>query len=118
MTFYFSEALNMGVKNLWGTLSSSGEAITIGSLGCAIQNSSKAESSDNKDIENLCCELSSVEISNAGHSFAGKALAVDLSCWVCDSQANTNMHSVTKPHLRYVFAVTMKICLILTIIYL
>ncbi|KAF2347711.1 XPG-I domain, partial [Trinorchestia longiramus] len=33
-------------------------------------------------------------------SLTGSAVAVDLACWVCDSQANVNMHSVIKPHLR------------------
>ena len=29
----------------------------------------------------------------------GKILAVDLSCWVCDSQT-VYMGGITKPHLR------------------
>ncbi|XP_018009040.1 flap endonuclease GEN homolog 1, partial [Hyalella azteca] len=39
-------------------------------------------------------------VEDVGVSLAGQAVAIDLSCWVCDSQANVNMHSVIKPHLR------------------
>ena len=107
----------MGVKNLWGIISCSGEAITIGSLGDAVQpTNSGARRCDREDDRSLASTFSNLSLGKpslkkdsvalssieTGHSFAGKALAIDLSCWVCDSQANSNMHSVTKPHLRYV----------------
>lgn len=117
----------MGVKNLWSILSSTAEAITIGFPGAGVLGSPNATHSkldseliyaDTKSsdyvqtedgIDALNLKLNSININDGtknstpfdiSHSLAGKAVAIDLSCWVCDSQANANMHSVTKPHLR------------------
>lgn len=122
----------MGVKNLWGVLSSTGQLVAVGSPGDPIigsvlamkkipssslfQNSETQKkipgsggdlelslsalclSGDTQVVSNINDqELSSYDI---GQAFSGQAVAIDLSCWVCDSQANSNMHSVTRPHLR------------------
>lgn len=102
----------MGVKNLWNILSSSGQAITVGSAGSPVIGSLVGSLDDDIIDELVNLRLGDSEEDPAsrgraatsaqdiGSSFAGHAVAIDLSCWVCDSQANQNMHSILKPHLR------------------
>lgn len=111
----------MGVKYLWSILSPSSQVIAIGSPGNPIIGSAAAI---NSEEEHLSRKLSDLKVGRSkpsrnenipsssimeeqltsphdvGVAFAGQAVAIDLSCWVCDSQANQNMVAVVKPHLR------------------
>ena len=100
----------MGVKNLWGIISATGHKITVGVSGSSVVKNGN-ESCMESNIEKLHISDENPESGRRntsgeafnghfGASLSGKAIAIDLSCWVCDSQANQNMHSVTKPHLR------------------